>query len=134
MAKKDKITRYFKMECREIHLALETLGRVFERFAGVDYDEDNPMSCFSKEISINALENINPDFRRTNGGHAGGRVSFVKLDGANNKSIKRNRGIKKEIFDEISKRRCSILNVGTQKFSDFQALSKAAIVMHTLFQ
>lgn len=129
----DDIIRYVKGECRDVNFGPQTLGMLFERIAGVEYDEDDPMSCFSAEISIDVLANIHPNFRSTNGcqwarsdnsylgkkyvivrGHKGGKVSSIKLDGANNKSIKRNRGIKKEILDAISKQRCAILDVGTQ--------------------
>ena len=162
----DDIIRYVKGECRDINFGPQTLGMLFERIAGVEYDENNPMSCFSTEISIDVLSNIHPNFRSTNGcqwarsdnsylgkkyiilrKHDKGKVSAIKLDGANNKSIKRNRGIKKEIIDIISKQRCAILDIGTQiecdhkdghydvlsnqsidtqKISDFQPLSKAA--------
>ena len=161
----DDIIRYVKGECRDVPFSPQTLGMLFERIAGVEYDEDDPMSCFSSEISIDVLANIHPNFRSTNGcqwarsdnsylgkkyiivrKHQGRKVYSVKLDGANNKSIKRNRGIKKEIVEAISKQRCAILDVGTQiecdhkdghydvltnqssdtqKMSDFQPLSKA---------
>ena len=117
----DDIIRYVKGECRDIPFSPQTLGMLFERIAGVEYDEDDPMSCFSAEISIDTLANIHPSFRSTNGcqwarsdnsylgkkyiivrEHQGGRVCSVKLDGANNKSIKRNRGIRKDILDAIS--------------------------------
>ncbi len=162
----DDIIRYVKGECRDITFAPTTLGMLFERVAGVEYDEDDPLSCFSAEIPISTLENIHPNFRSTNGcqwarsdnsylgkkyiikrQQKGGRVYSIKLDGANNKSIKRNRGIRKDILDTITKQRCAILDVGTQiecdhkdghydvltnqnketqKLSDFQPLSKAA--------
>ncbi|MCD7905766.1 MAG: hypothetical protein LUG24_09475 [Clostridiales bacterium] len=162
----DEIIEYVKTEYREIHLSPQTLGMLFEVYAGVSYDENDPASCFSREISIEELKSIHPDFESTNGCQwarsdnsylgkryiikrpkAKGRVAAVKLDGANNKSIKRNRGIKREIVDKLSKQRCSILDISTnieidhkdghydvlsnqdtvtQKESDFQPLSKAA--------
>lgn len=162
----DEIIRYVKGECRDIPFSPQTLGMLFERIADINYNENDPMSCFSKEITIDTLTNIHPGFRSTNGcqwarsdnsylgkryiiirKHKNGKVFSVKLDGPNNKSIKRNRSIKKEIVDIISKQRCSILDIGsqiecdhkdghydvltnqsidTQKLSDFQPLSKAA--------
>ncbi|MBQ7565381.1 MAG: hypothetical protein IJT16_15500 [Lachnospiraceae bacterium] len=162
----DNIIHYVKEKCRDIPFGPQTLGMLFERIAGVTYNEDDPMSCFSREFSVDMLADIHPGFRSTNGcqwarsdtsylgkryiivrGHKGRKVSTVKLDGANNKSIKRNRSIKKEIVDEVQKQRCVILDVSTQievdhkdghydvlanqsiatqKLSDFQPLSKAA--------
>ena len=162
----DAIIWYVKGECRDIHLCPQTLGKLFEQIAGVEYNENDPLSGFSTEISIETLVNIHPDFQSTNGcqwarsdnsylgkkyriirKHKGGKVSAVKLDGLNNKSIKRNRSIKKEIVEVITKQRCAILDIGTQiecdhkdghydvlsnqtletqKLSDFQPLSKAA--------
>lgn len=162
----DDIIRYVKGECRDVAFSPLTLGMLFERIAGVEYDENDPMSCFSAEISIDVLANIHPGFRSTNGcqwarsdssylgkkyvivrKRSGNRVSSVRLDGANDKSLKRNKGIRKEIVAEITKQRCAILDISTQiecdhkdghydvlsnqsletqKLSDFQPLSKAA--------
>ena len=162
----DDIIKFVKGECRDIPFAPQTLGMLFERVAGIDYFVDDPLSCFSEEIQIETLTNIHPRFRSTNGcqwarsdnsylgkkyiikrGHEHGKVSSVKLDGPNDKSIKRNRSIKKEILDKITKERCAVLDIGTQiecdhkdghydvlsnqsvdsqKLSDFQPLSKAA--------
>ncbi len=164
--KTEDIINFVKKECFNINFGPQTLGMLFERIADVEYNEDDPASSFSSEISIDKLAEIHPNFRSTNGcqwarsdnsylgkkyvivrKHKGGKVSSIKLDGANDKSIKRNRGIKKEIVEEISKQRCAILDVGTQiecdhkdghydvlsnqsldtqKISDFQPLSKAA--------
>ncbi len=162
----DEIISYVKNKCRNFHLSPQTLGMIFEVYADITYDENDPASCFSREVSIEELKAIHPDFESTNGcqwarsdnSYLGkkyiinrpktkGKVSAIKLDGANNKSIKRNRSIKSEIVNSISKKRCSILDVGTnieidhkdghydvltnqdiatQKESDFQPLSKAA--------
>ncbi len=162
----DKVIEYVKKKCRDSHLSPQTLGMLFEMYAGIAYDEDDPASCFSREISIEELKNIHPDFESTNGCQwarsdnsyfgkkyiikrpkAKGKVAAVKLDGANNKSIKRNRTIKREIVEKLSKQKCSVLDVSsnieidhkdghydvlsnqgisTQKESDFQPLSKAA--------
>lgn len=160
------IIQYVKGNCRDKALTPKTLGMIFEVYAGMNPQEDDASSWFSREISIDELKNIHPAFQSTNGcqwarsdnsylgkkyiinrGHQGGRVSSIKLDGANDKSIKRNRGIRQDIIDSISKKRCAILDVGTQievdhkdghydvlsnqdkstqKESDFQPLSKAA--------
>ena len=63
----DDIIRYVKGECRDIAFTPQTLGMLFERIAGVEYNEDDPMSCFSADISIDILANIHPSFRSTNG-------------------------------------------------------------------
>lgn len=57
----DDIIRYVKGECRDVNFGPQTLGMLFERIAGVEYDEDDPMSCFSAEISIDVLANIHPN-------------------------------------------------------------------------
>ena len=181
-----EIIQYVKGNCRDEALTPQTLGMLFEVYAGMNPQKDDASSWFSREISIDELKNIfistvkekdlsirielidvvHPAFQSTNGcqwarsdnsylgkkyiinrGHQGGRVSSIKLDGANDKSIKRSRGIRQDIFDSISKKRCAILDVGTQievdhkdghydvlsnqdkstqKESDFQPLSKAA--------
>jgi len=54
----DDIIRYVKGECRDVNFGPQTLGMLFERIAGVEYDENDPMSCFSTEISIDVLSNI----------------------------------------------------------------------------
>ncbi len=163
---REEILEYVKNECRDVDFTPRTLGMLFECYAGIKSNENDPSSFFSKEYRIDELEKIHPGFRSKNGcqwarsdncylgkkyvikrEHEGGCVSSVKLEGSNDKSLKRNRGIKKEIIDEISKRRCVILDVGsqiecdhkdghydvlsnqsteTQKITDFQALSKAA--------
>lgn len=160
------ILQYVKGNCREDALTPQTLGMLFELYVGMNPDKNDASSWFSKETTIDELANIHPAFKSTNGcqwarsdnsylgkkyiivrGHKGGRVSTVKLDGANDKSIKRNRSIRKDIYDAISKQRCAILDVGNmievdhkdghydvlsnqdtsnQKQSDFQPLSKAA--------
>ncbi|WP_295212141.1 hypothetical protein [Ruminococcus sp.] len=160
------ILNYVKNNCRDEALTPQTLGMLFEVYAEMEPQENDASSWFSKEISIDELKNIHPAFQSTNGcqwarsdtsylgkkyviirKHKRGKVASIKLDGANNKSIKRYRCIKKEIIDSISKKRCAILDVGTQievdhkdghydvlsnqdkstqKESDFQPLSKAA--------
>lgn len=163
---KENIIQYVKGECRDTHLSPQTLGMIFEIYTNVTYDENNPLSGFSADISIDELKNIHPDFESTNGcqwarsensylgkryiikrTHVKNRVSVIKLDGKNDKSLKKNRTIKPEIVAKLKKQRCSILdtnsnieidhkdghynvlanqNLNTQKESDFQPLSKAA--------
>ena len=64
-----------------------------------------------------------------NRGHQGGRVSSIKLDGANDKSIKRNRGIRQDIIDSISKKRCAILDVGTLFSHYLKRLTMQSVVI-----
>ena len=119
----------------------------------------------SPEVTIDELCKINANFRSTNGcqwarsdNSALGKVYnivrtkknntvySVKLDGFNHR-VKKNRSIRKDITDAISKQRCVILDIGvnievdhkngryndetvanldTQMLEDFQPLSKAA--------
>lgn len=162
----DEVIRYVKGECQTIALTPLTLGMLFEMYAGVKYDADDPTSCFSQEIPISELKNIHPGFESTNGCQwarsdnsylgkrykikrpkVGGKVAAIQLDGPNHNSIKKYRGIRQDIRDEILKQRCVVLDVGSnievdhkngkydelsniapdeQKASDFQPLSKAA--------
>lgn len=162
----DEVIRYVKGECQTISLTPATLGMIFEMYAEVDYNMDDPTSCFSEEITIAELKNIHPGFESTNGcqwarsdgsylgkryiikrTHKGGRVYGIRLDGPNNNSIKTHRTIRADIRKEIESQRCVILDtssnievdhkngkynelsaidLGKQKKSDFQALSKAA--------
>ncbi len=162
----DEVIRFVKGECQTIALTPLTLGMLFEMYAEIDYDPDDPTSCFSREIPITELKNIHPGFESTNGCQwarsdgsylgkkyiikrpkKGGKVFAIQLDGPNRNSIKRFRGIRKDIRDEISKQRCVVLDVSSnievdhkngkydelsnilledQKISDFQPLSKAA--------
>lgn len=162
----DDVLRYVKEQCQAAALTPQTLGMLFELYAGVDYDPDDPTSCFSREVPISELTSIHPGFKSTNGCQwarsdgsylgnryqikrpkVGGKVAAIQLDGPNHNSIKRYRGIRKDIWDEVSKQRCAVLDVGSnievdhkngkydelsnismedQKSSDFQPLSKAA--------
>ena len=103
----DEIIRYVKGECQTIQLTPMTLGMIFEVYAGIKYNEDDPTSCFSKEIPIEELKNIHPNFESTNGCQwarsdnsylgkkykirrpkKGGKVSAIQLDGPNENSEK----------------------------------------------
>lgn len=57
----DDIIRYVKGECRDVNFGPQTLGMLFERIAGVEYDEDDPMSCFSAEISVTQRCDVEDD-------------------------------------------------------------------------
>ncbi len=162
----DEVIRFVKGECQTIALTPLTLGMLFEMYADIKYDPDDPTSCFSREIPISELKNIHPGFESTNGCQwarsdgsylgnkykikrpkVGGKVFAIQLDGPNSNSVKKFRGIRKDIRDIISKQRCVILDVSSnievdhkngkydelsniqldeQKINDFQPLSKAA--------
>lgn len=162
----DEIIRFVRGECQTVLLTPQTLGMLFEMYAEVKYDENDPMTCFSREIPISELKNIHPGFESTNGcqwarsdgSYLGkryiierirknGKVFSVKLDGPNNNSIKKYRGIRKDIKNSICSQRCVVLDVRSnievdhkngkynelsnielkdQKESEFQPLSKAA--------
>lgn len=161
----DAVIRFVKGECQTIALTPLTLGMLFEMYAEIEYDENDLTSCFSREIPISELKNIHPGFESTNGCQwarsdnsylgkkykikrpkAGGKVFAVQLDGPNNNSIKKYRGIRKDIKESICSRRCVVLDIGSnvevdhkngkydelsnvtleeQKESDFQPLSKS---------
>ena len=63
----DSIIRFVKGNCQNINLTPMTLGMLFEAYADVRYDENDPTSCFSKEVPIAELKNIHPSFESTNG-------------------------------------------------------------------
>ena len=120
----DEIIRYVKGECQTIQLTPMTLGMIFEAYAGIEYNEDDPTSCFSKEIPIDELKNIHPNFESTNGCQwarsdnsylgkkykirrpkKGGKVSAIQLDGPNENSVKRFRGIRADIRENLMKKK-----------------------------
>lgn len=163
---RENVLRYVKGECQTVQLTPQTLGMLFELYAEVQFDESNPLTAFSAEITIDELKNIHPGFRSTNGCqwarsdggylgkkykikriHQGGKVYSIKLDGPNEDSVKKYRGINPKIRKTILQGRCVILDtsvnievdhkngkynsltnleLSTQKLSDFQPLSKAA--------
>lgn len=127
------VMTYVKGNCQLIKLSPQTLGMLFELYAGVQYDEDDPTSGFSEEISIEELKNIHPDFESTNGCQwarsdgsylgkrykikrpkKGGKVSAIQLDGLNLDSVKKSRGIRADIRKNIEKQSCRILDTHSQ--------------------
>ena len=163
---RNDILTYVKGNYQTVSLSPTTLGMLFELYANIHYDENDPTSCFSSEIPISELKNIHPGFESTNGcqwarsdgSYLGkrykikrpkrsGKVYAIQLDGPNHNSVKKHRAIRADIRDSILKRRCVVLDVGSnievdhkngkyddlsnlssenQKLSDFQPLSKAA--------
>ena len=149
----DEIIRYVKGECQTISLTPLTLGMLFEAYAEINYDADDPTSCFSREIKISELKNIHPGFESTNGcqwarsdgSYLGnkyivkrpkqnGKVFAIQLDGPNINSTKKYRGIRKDIRDTITAQRCVILDVGSNievdhkngKYNDLANLSSGS--------
>lgn len=159
----DEVLRFVKGQCHSYNLTPQTLGMLFEMYSEVEYDKNDPSSGFSREILISELKNIHPGFQSTNGSqwgrtnqsylgrkynierrHEKGKVVSVQLNGINTKEA--NRSIRKDIVKELSKKRCVVLDVGTnieidhkdgkysdprvlntetQTIDDFQPLSKA---------
>lgn len=157
----DTIIKYIKNNCSSYHLSPKLLGMIFEKYA-------SPEEGFSKPIFIDELIKIHSDFRSTNGNqwarsdnswlgkkyiiirtHKNGSVNSIKLDGFNNNSVNRYRGIKTEIVKALKNKKCCILDIRSskgneidhkngrydsltnidsskQKKEDFQVLSKAA--------
>lgn len=129
-ADKIDVIQYVKEHCQDINLSPQTLGILFEMYADVAYDENDPLSGFSKEIPISELINIHHSFQSTNGcqwarsdgSYLGkryiikrpkknGRVFAVQLDGINRNSIKKNKGIRDDIRKKLEKESCRILDV-----------------------
>lgn len=128
----DEVIRFVKGDCQTISLTPQTLGMLFEMYAEVDYNPDDPITCFSREVPIAELKNIHPGFESSNGcqwarsdnsylgkkykikrPQKSGKVFAIQLDGPNNNSLKQFRGIKKEIRDILSTQKCSILDVSS---------------------
>ena len=128
----NEIIRYVKNECKMVSLTPQTLGMLFEVYAGVNYDKNDLTSCFSREISIVELRNIHPGFESTNGCHRarsdscylgkrykirrikkGGKVVAIQLDGSNHNSIKKHRSIRKDIRDKILTQKCVVLDIAS---------------------
>lgn len=103
---------------------------LIEAYAGAEYDENDPTSCFSREIPVAELKNIHPSFESTNGCQwarsdgcylgkrykikrpkQGGKVVAVQLDGPNRNSVKKHRGVRADIKAALSGRPCAILDV-----------------------
>lgn len=126
----DSIIRFVKGNCQNINLTPMTLGMLFEAYADVRYDENDPTSCFSKEVPIAELKNIHPSFESTNGcqwarsdgsylgkkykikrPQKNGKVVAVQLDGSNRNSVKKYRVIRKDIRNFILPQRCAVLDI-----------------------
>lgn len=126
----DSIIRFVKGNCQNVNLTPMTLGMLFEVYAGVHYDENDPTSCFSKPVPIAELKNIHPSFESTNGcqwarsdssylgkrykikrPQQNGKVAAVQLDGPNRNSVKKYRSIRKDIRDSILSQACAVLDV-----------------------
>lgn len=129
-ADKIEVIQYVKGQCQDINLSPQTLGMLFEMYADVIYDENDPLSGFSKEIPISELINIHHSFQSTNGcqwarsdvSYLGnryiikrpkksGRVFAVKLDGINRNSLKKSKGIREDIRRKLEKEPCRILDI-----------------------
>lgn len=143
----EELFELIKSQYQQYQLTPTALGMIFELYAGVNYDENDPLSCYSREIPIGELVEIHPGFQSTNGSQwarsdnsylgkkykikrpkKGGSVFAVQLDGPNNNSIKVNRGIRKDIVDTISKQRCVVLDISSSievdhKGGNYDALS-----------
>jgi len=128
----DDVIRFVKGECQTISLTPLTLGMLFEMYADIQYDENDPTSCFSREVLISELKNIHPGFESTNGCQwarsdgsylgkkykikrpkKGGKVYSIQLDGPNSNSLKNFRGIRKDIRTQINSQKCAILDIGS---------------------
>lgn len=126
---KTEVIQYVKEQCQDINLSPQTLGMLFEMYADITYDEDDPLSGFSKEIPISELSGIHHSFQSTNGcqwarsdgSYLGkryiikrpknsGRVSAVRLDGINRNSIKKNKGIREDIRKNLENEPCRVLD------------------------
>lgn len=127
------VLTFVKGECQFIRLTPTTLGMLFELYAGVSYDEDDKESGFSREITIEELKNIHPDFESTNGCQwarsdgsylgkryrikrpkRGNKVYAIQLDGLNTDSIRKSRGIRSDIVKSVTKQPCRILDTHSQ--------------------
>jgi hypothetical protein len=153
----------FLLDRQTVPLTPMMKGMIFLKYSGVDENG------YSREVEIDELIKLHPDFttigkngcdwagdnrglglkyevRRSHFNNAvSGRITSIQLLGI--KKDKRTRSIRPDIYDKVSKRRCSILDIGsnievdhkngryddeatqsleTQKESDFQSLSKTA--------
>lgn len=153
-----------KINYHDEYIKPSTLAALFLAYVNVVGWEDEKNGV-SPTILIEDLCQINKWFRSTNGNQwarsdnsllgktyliertkKSNSVYSIKLVGFNN-SLKRNRSIRKDIFETISNQRCAVLDVGTQievdhkngryneesvsnletqKVSDFQPLHKSA--------
>ena len=162
----EDVISYIQNECRDVSFRPKTLGLLFERITRGTTEPGSRESCFTDAITIDHLETIHKDFRTKNGSqwsrddqsYLGNKyilrktyddrgLASVRLDGPNDKSLKRKKSIRRDIVAAIKRKRCAILDVGTriecdhkdghydvlenqntstQNVEDFQPLSKAA--------
>lgn len=127
------IIQYVKNDCQKYTLSPKTLGMLLEMYLNVSYDENDPLSGFSREVSIEELQNIHHCFATSNGcqwarsdtGYlgnryiikrvqVGGRVSSIKLDGLNLNSTRKKRDIRSDIRKKLENEPCRILDVCSQ--------------------
>lgn len=125
------VIEFVKTNHKEDILKPSTLADLFLAYVSVVGWEDEE-NGISPEIEIADLCQINSYFKTHNGCQwarsdtsqlgkvytierkkSGGSVSAIKLTGFNN-SKKKNRAIRKDIVDAISKQRCVVLDVGVQ--------------------
>lgn len=130
----DEIIRYVKGDCYGTNLTPQTLGLLFERYLGIEIDNDDMDEefYFSRVVTIDELKNIHPSFQSTNGCQwarddnsylgkkyiikrekKGGKVYSIQLDGPNDDSIKKYRSINSDIVKQIRSERCAILDIGS---------------------
>lgn len=129
--KPDVVIEFVKTNHKEDKLKPSTLADLFLAYVSVVGWEDEEKGI-SPLIEMTDLCQINSWFKSTNGCQwarsdnsqlgkvytierqlKGGSVSAIKLTGFND-SDKRNRSIRKDIVDAISKQRCVVLDVGVQ--------------------
>lgn len=124
------IIEYIKTNYHDVRLKPSVLGDIFIHYINV-IGWENEEEGISPEILIEELCLINKWFKSTNGcqwarsdsstlgkkyiierRRKGNSVYSIKLIGFNDKKI--DRSIKPEIYNEIRKERCVVLDVGTQ--------------------
>lgn len=123
----EDVIKYVQENCREYRLTPIYLGQIFECYA-------QPVDGYSKEILIDDLVKIHPDFRSNNGNQWArsdaswlgkryhiirtqkkGAVYSIKLDGINRDSINKFKGISQAIINALKGRKCVILDVESSK-------------------
>lgn len=126
-----RILEFVKQNYTNIKLKPKTLGMILEVYID-EIGWQNKEEFLSPEILIEDLLKINVGYQSENGcqwarsdnSYLGkkykivrklnkGKVYSVQLNGAND-SQKRNRAIRKDIVEELSTKRCVVLDIGTQ--------------------
>lgn len=121
------IIEFVKDNCKNYQLAPKHLGMIFEKYA-------QPTEGYSKDILIDDLVEIHPNFRSTNGNswarsdsswlgkkyliirtHQNGSVYSVKLDGFNTNSVNKYRSISSSIINALKGKKCTILDIISTK-------------------